>query len=138
MMLSAHPNLNADEAPWPMNYLHVFRAPHFSVDEIAPMATASIGYGAAESGCVGALTKLTTGSSLDELIQAAAMPNGIVMALGLAMHDHISEARPDTIDSHLNICSVTRQQIYIGNNDYVRCQGATKTEFTMPRGWRGP
>jgi hypothetical protein len=103
-------------------------------EEVSPMATASIGYGAAESGCVEALKDLTaTDKAFDELVQAAMIPGGIAITLAIAIHEYIRSARPDTISPHLNICSVTRQQIQIGTNDYVRYEGGKNTHFVVPR-----
>lgn len=135
MMLSAHPNESMGDAPWPRTFVHIFRSPTFDAVSLPFNEAESIGSGAVESGCVEALKRLTGDDDAKfGLLQfMAAGHGGPGLVLGHALSEYIREAQPDYISPHLNLCTVTRGQVSMIDNDYVSYEGEEPVHFKMPR-----
>ena len=135
MMFSAHPNENMGEAPWPQTFVHIFKSPEFHAVSLPFSKAESIGSGAAESGCVEALEHLTGDDDAKFALMQSMMAGhaGPGLVLGHALSEYIREAQPDYISPHLNLCTVTRGEISILNNDNVRYEKEGPVNFTMPR-----
>lgn len=134
LLASVHPNRNAGDAPWPLSYVHIFRAPDFEGHAVPPNLAQSIGSGSVAEPCRAALQRFADDEEhrTELLMTGFHMRGGVASILTLDLTKLLQKHRPNGVSEHLHYCVVERGDVLLSTNDHDEYPDKGKIEFRMP------
>jgi hypothetical protein len=121
MLLSVHPT-DPVGSPWARAYIHIFRSPDCTPQEIRPHQVGTIGCHTLSQACVDAIDRFSSDPRSHEvLLQGEVGPcGGLGSRLGMMLTPILERAQPRGISPHLHECWVYRGNIVVGTNNHVK------------------
>jgi len=120
MIVSAFPDLENEDAPWPRAYVHIFKSPDFQAISIPVHKLGAIGCGTAIEPCQSAVDELSNDHKRMFMVMKGetGCPGGMANMLGINLTKVLQRTQPRGISSHLHYCWVYCKKVIIKTNDH--------------------
>lgn len=121
LMISTNPREDNGNPDWPLSYVHIFRSPDFTPEEVKVHQMGSIGSGSVYDECRAVIDEFS--QSIERRVfhmqAGGGSPGGIGTSIGHDLTTVLMRAQPAGISSHLHYCWVYRGQIIIETNNRI-------------------
>jgi hypothetical protein len=120
MMISAFPNVERKDAPWPRSFVHIFKSPRFEAASIPVHKLGAIGCGTAVEPCQKIVDDLSNNydSMFSMMKGEQGCPGGMANTLGFSLTSVLKDNQPRGISAHLHYCWVYCKKVIIKTNDH--------------------